>query len=509
MDQPAGDSSTSSYTGSRLFTPVANILGLSIDQFNFLFAELLSLIFAICFRRFLPPKQSNILSRHLVVSFLGIAICHFCFGSQIWHIIVQSSVTYLMFYVIHPKHSYLVIFIFCMIYMSAVHIHRLIYDYGNYTLDISGPLMINTQKLTALAFAFYDGYRSIKRAHLRRPDEDDEHSTLSKDQEKQKIIEIPNPIEYLSYIFYFHGICVGPLCFFKDYRDFIEGRNLLVIPLSRTNAKSSDEQDQPLTIEQPSTFWPVFTKLAQCALWSYVLICYAPYYRIESNLSEKMVNSPLFKRLWFLVFTVFCARTKYYFAFIVSEAINNAAGLGFNGFDQHGIPRWDLLTNVKPLQLELATSLKVVLDVWNIQTTIWLRRVCYDRLNKGRTLGVFVLSAFWHGFYPGYYVSFILAAFQTYAGRGIRRQIRPYFQKNQITIYIYACLTWLGTQIGLIFIVTPFALLEIRKTLYFYQTWYFIVPIISIILALVLNGASSKPKKKHVQSAEKQRKKSN
>ncbi|CAF5147588.1 unnamed protein product, partial [Rotaria sp. Silwood1] len=52
-------------------------------------------------------------------------------------------------------------------------------------------------------------------------------------------------------------------------------------------------------------------------------------------------------------------------------------------------------------------------------------------------------------------------------------------------------------------------LLEIRKTLYFYQTWYFIVPIISIILALVLNGASSKPKKKHVQSAEKQRKKSN
>ncbi|CAF5133160.1 unnamed protein product, partial [Rotaria sp. Silwood1] len=62
MDQPAGDSSTSSYTGSRLLTPVANILGLPIDQFNFLFAELLSLIFAICFRRFLPPKQSNILS---------------------------------------------------------------------------------------------------------------------------------------------------------------------------------------------------------------------------------------------------------------------------------------------------------------------------------------------------------------------------------------------------------------------------------------------------------------
>ena len=69
---------------------------------------------------------------------------------------------------------------FAMGYMSAIHIYRQIYDYGNYTLDITGlvmsfiflllpvmnlfiiiyinrPLMISTQKLTALAFAFHDG----------------------------------------------------------------------------------------------------------------------------------------------------------------------------------------------------------------------------------------------------------------------------------------------------------------------------------------------------------------
>ncbi len=31
----------------------------------------------------------------------------------------------------------------------------------------------------------------------------------------------------------------------------------------------------------------------------------------------------------------------------------------------------------------------------NIETGTWLRRVCYDRIQKGGTLGVFVLSAFW------------------------------------------------------------------------------------------------------------------
>lgn len=47
--------------------------------------------------------------------------------------------------------------------------------------------------------------------------------------------------------------------------------------------------------------------------------------------------------------------------------MNNAAGLGFNGFDKAGVPRWNLLTNVKAIQLETATSLKVVIDMWNMR----------------------------------------------------------------------------------------------------------------------------------------------
>lgn len=106
---------------------------------------------------------------------------------------------------------------------------------------------------------------------------------------------------------------------------------------------------------------------------------------------------------------------------------------------------------------------------------------------------------------------FILAAFETYAGRGIRRQIRPYFQVNAITKAIYACITWFGTQVGLNFAVTPFVLMEVRKVWYFYKTWYFIVPIASVVLALTLNGASTKKssKKPEVAAQEKDKKKSN
>lgn len=47
--------------------------------------------------------------------------------------------------------------------------------------------------------------------------------------------------------------------------------------------------------------------------------------------------------------------------------MNNAGGLGFNGLDSKKQPKWDLLNNVNPFRLETATSLKVVLDCWNIR----------------------------------------------------------------------------------------------------------------------------------------------
>jgi hypothetical protein len=173
--------------------------------------------------------------------------------------------------------------------------------------------MVNTQKLTALAFSFYDGYRSKQRAKRRRPDEDKDFPALTEDQDKQKVLDIPHPIEFLSYVFYFHAICVGPLCFYKDYLDYIEGRNLLVIPTSTTQKTekqgTTDDEYHPETI-QPSTFWPVFKKLSQCVLWGYIMLNYTRYNLIEYNINKEIVELPFFKRLRYLLFSTFCNRAK-------------------------------------------------------------------------------------------------------------------------------------------------------------------------------------------------------
>ena len=48
--------------------------------------------------------------------------------------------------------------IVAMAYLSCIHIHRQYYDYGSYSVDITGPLMIITQKVVSLAFSIHDGF---------------------------------------------------------------------------------------------------------------------------------------------------------------------------------------------------------------------------------------------------------------------------------------------------------------------------------------------------------------
>lgn len=38
---------------------------------------------------------------------------------------------------------------------------------------------------------------------------------------------------------------------------------------------------------------------------------------------------------------------------IAADAINNAAGFGFRGYDKNGVTRWDLISNLRIQQIEV------------------------------------------------------------------------------------------------------------------------------------------------------------
>ena len=60
-------------------------------------------------------------------------------------------------------------------------------------------------------------------------------------------------------------------------------------------------------------------------------------------------------KMMYLVITTTICRFKYYHAWLLADAICNASGLGFNGYDAKGRARWDLISNVDVLKFEVST----------------------------------------------------------------------------------------------------------------------------------------------------------
>ena len=54
---------------------------------------------------------------------------------------------------------------------------------------------------------------------------------------------------------------------------------------------------------------------------------------------------------------------SYTFLFVSAEAVNNMCGLGFNGYDENGKAKWNRMTNVDILKLEVCVFLCMYVGV--------------------------------------------------------------------------------------------------------------------------------------------------
>ncbi|MED6261602.1 hypothetical protein ATANTOWER_007393 [Ataeniobius toweri] len=337
----------------------------------------------------------------------------------------------------------------------------------------SVPLMIVTQKITTLAFQLHDGI--CKKSEQ-----------LTSEQKHVAIRVRPSLIEYLSYNLNFLSVLVGPCSNYRDYVDFIEGKHIscrLKQHPGTCNGQNGYDKTPDL-----SPLNAVCRKLLVCCGCMFLFLVITRSLPITYNADNHFVGHASFlTRLTYAFFSIQAARPKFYFAWTLADAVNNAAGYGFLGMDESGKPSWDLVSNLNIIGIETATSFKTFIDNWNIQTGIWLKTVCYDRAPKHRLPLTFILSALWHGVYPGYYFTFLTAIPITIAARAIRRSIRHYFIGSKVLKLGYDIVTWAATQLAICYTVMPFLLLSVDHTIVYYRSMYFHVHIISILAAVALH----------------------
>ncbi|XP_066481356.1 lysophospholipid acyltransferase 1 [Tiliqua scincoides] len=457
-------------TGSTLLHPVSELLGIPLDQVNFVACQLFALLAAFWFRLYLSPNHTSSTVRHAFATIFGVYFAIFCFGWYSIHIFVLVVTSYGIMNMASIPNIHRYSFMTAMGYLTLCHVSRIyIFHYGILTTDFSGPLMIVTQKITTLAFQVHDGIG-------RKAEE------LTTEQNQLAIKLKPSLLEYLSYQLNFMSIIAGPYSNYKDYIAFIEGRHVQMKLLEVSWKQRGHEK-----IPDPSPVGAVLHKLCIALVSLLLFLTYTKSFPVTYIVDSQFINKSTFwSRLGFLYVVMQSSKPKYYFAWTLGDAINNAAGYGFSGVDEKGNFHWDLLSNLNIWNIEMATSFKMYLENWNIQTSAWLKRVCYDRAPWYPTALTFLLSALWHGVYPGYYFTFITGILMTLAARAIRNNCRHFFISSKPLKLSYDVATWLVTQLAVCYTVAPFVLLAVEPTIKLYKSLYFHMHILCVLVLLVL-----------------------
>lgn len=184
----------------------------------------------------------------------------------------------------------------------------------------------------------------------------------------------------------------------------------------------SDPKTAPPTRKQrriPRSGTPAAKKAVTGIVWIFLFLKFSTWYNADLVLGDQFMKYGLLRRIWILEMLGFSTRMKYYGVWYLTEGACILSGMGYKGVDpKTGRARWNRLQNVNPWGIESAQNTRAYLENWNMNTNNWLRNYVYLRVTpKGKkpgfraSLATFTTSAFWHGFYPGYYLSFVLAAF--------------------------------------------------------------------------------------------------
>ncbi|OKL56767.1 hypothetical protein UA08_07921 [Talaromyces atroroseus] len=448
------------------FVSVSSILGASVDEVKLIGSFILSYPLAAILKR-IPDRDPWKKNAFIVFVSLFYIIGLYELWDGLRTLLYSSVATYLIAYYIDGSLMPWIGFTFLMVHMSVSHIHRQITDDAS-VVDITGPQMVLVMKLSAFCWNVHDG---------RLP-----QSELSDAQKYAAIKEFPSVLDFAGYVLFFPSLFAGPAFDYVDYRRWIETTLFDVPP-------GTDPSKIPPTRKKrkiPRSGRPATAKLVFGLFWILLFVKLGSLYPPSFFLSDEYEKFSFPRRVWQLHMFGFVNRLKYYGSWSLTEGACILSGLGYNGFDpKTGKVFWDRLENVNPWGLETAQNTRGYLENWNKNTNHWLRNYIYLRVTpKGKkpgfraSLATFVTSAVWHGFYPGYYLSFVLASFIQTVAKNVRRHVRPFFlspdgSKPTALKRYYDLASWFATQLIMSFTVAPFVILSFSDTIALWRHVYF------------------------------------
>mmetsp|Transcript_7387 Transcript_7387/g.18062 ORF Transcript_7387/g.18062 Transcript_7387/m.18062 type:complete len:498 (+) Transcript_7387:235-1728(+) len=416
--------------------------------------------------------------RHVFSFLLGAFLLQFVLGVQWIHHLISSLVAYALMLVLPRSTLKTALPIFAMIYMTLGHLHRQYVNYLGWDLDFTGTQMVLTQKIFMIGFNLYDGELLAKGKEDR----------AAKKCAPYALKDVPGLIEFLGYTFCFSNLLAGPATEYSTYLRCIDGSVF----------KTPDGK-----LKKPSNIMPTLKPFLLCLVnMGSFLFLTAKFPLLDPSdpqknspfiITEEFLKNPFYIRVMHMLLGNFGSRQKYYFGWKNAEGAQNIWHAGFDGWDKDGKEiGWETSNNMDIISFETAPNTSIATRSWNKKTSGWLTKYVYMR--TGGSLGaVYAMSAFWHGFYPGYYIFFLSMPIATFCDRMAKKKISPHFSDAHLSLYGITCT--ITTIVILNYMIVPFTMLAGSWSIAAYKGFFFYGHILSIIFYAILTMLPSPPKK--------------
>ncbi|KAG1668525.1 hypothetical protein FOA52_012119 [Chlamydomonas sp. UWO 241] len=365
---------------------IMDAVGLSIDQTRFMMALFFSIPAGLAVKA-LPTGAM----RHLYSAIIGFALVYYPFGFGVIHAAAPSVLVYLAVALV-PSACGTLAWAICFPYLLYLHVVNA--SGANWQagiLDFTGCEMVLVLKLITFAVCRQDAWQLRKSGR-----------ELSHYQSQHSYDGCPDPLRYLSFVFGLGNLLAGPYLEYVDYRDFMEGRGLW------------DKKAKPI----PSPWWHAAKCIGEACFYMALYQAIVPTWNGDLVWTDWYTQSNFWVKMLSLFMLSFTCQVKFVFAWKISEASLTLAGLNFAGWDSAGAGSWGRYENVRFITMLMSDSARIVVSHWNIGTSKFLRRYVYERLTAAgrkpgfpQLLATQLVSAIWHGLYPGYLLFFAGSAF--------------------------------------------------------------------------------------------------
>ncbi|KAM0607102.1 hypothetical protein ACHAP0_008472 [Verticillium nonalfalfae] len=442
-------------------------LGVPTDDIKLVFSWLLSYPLA-ALLKCIPDSRPDLKNIYVISASIFYLVGLFNLWAGLQTLFISSAGTYLIAKTFrHSPFMPWIGFVFVMGHLSINQIIRQL-DANPADVDITGAQMVLVMKLSAFCWNVADG--QLPSDHL---------SDLQKDR---KLVELPPLLEYAGYVMFFPSLFGGPTFEYVEYRRWLDTSMFDLPP----NLEASKKPPVRRQRKVPRSGTPAAWKAASGLMWIAFFVFMSGSFSPSRLTHPALLEHGFIRRVWILYCVGLTARMKYYGAWSLAEGACILTGLGYNGVDPiTGKVSWNRLQNIDPRGVELAQNVRGYLGSWNMNTNKWLRNYVYLRVTpRGKKPGfraslmTFGTSALWHGFYPGYYMTFILASLIQTVAKNFRRYVRPFFLDpdsglpNRRKKY-YDVLSFLTTQVVMSFAVAPFLILSFSGSVLVWSRVYF------------------------------------